>query len=723
LTTHSQPTSTHDAQASPAGETINLEDTVVIKEGNLFAVSDRDGRIPREGSHPLGLYYKDCRHLSVYELRVGGALPLLLVASDALGRKAVHELTNGALQLADGSSLPAQTLQVRIERTFPGPRAMCDLITVRSHHLADLRLPLELTLAADFAPMLEIRGVVGDGIRAAGEPRAEADRVLIEARGRDDVLRSTSITMTPQPESSLGGAFAFELDLPSGGAQTLELTFEVRDGEEPESLPSLPAESGSALAEHTRVRSDDELFDRVLRRSLLDLRLLRSDLEGQRYYAAGIPWYATLFGRDSLITAFETLSFAPEIAEETLRLLARRLGRSIDDERAEEPGKVIHELRGGEVAHLGETPLANYYGTVDATPLFLCLLCDHAEWAGDRSLFRELRPEVDAALAWMDDFGDLDGDGLLEYRCRSPRGLRNQGWKDSHDGVMDARGVPLEPPIALVEVQGYALRAKRLVARLLGLEGESERAREVLASASVLEEGLERFWLEDLGFYSMALDADKRPSPVLASNQGHLLWAGAVPPERAGRVRDALMGAAMFSGWGIRTLAQGERAYNPVGYHTGSIWPHDNALIAGGLRNYGFDEDFTTIFEALLEAASQFPNYRLPELFAGFSRSEYESPVPYPVACRPQAWAAGTIPYLMKSGFGLSAAGFDRRLEIVRPSLPRWVTQVEATGVRLAGAGIDLCFARADGEVKLAEARIDGDAEVVLEAAPDGGLT
>ena len=720
MTVHSQPARVHESEDGPLGELGNLEDTVVIKAGNLFAVTKRDGQIPAQGKHPLGLYYNDCRYLSVYELRIGGALPQLLVASDALGTQAVHELTNGALQLEGGLTLPAQTLQVRVERSFHGARGMRDLVTVRSHHLADLRLRLQLTLAADFAPMLEVRGVVGGGARPVSEPHVEDGQARIEGLGRDGVLRSSSITVSPEPHSFLDGTLNFELDLPSGTAQTVELGFLVRDGDEPDELPSPLADANGSLVEQTRVKSDDELFDRVLRRSLLDLRLLRSELEGQRYYAAGIPWYATLFGRDSLITAFETLSFAPEIAEETLRALARRLGRTVDDERQEEPGKVIHELRGGEVAHLGETPLANYYGTADATPLFLCLLCDHAEWAGDRSLFRELRPEVDAALAWMDDFGDLDGDGLLEYRCRSPRGLRNQGWKDSHDGVMHADGIPLEPPIALVEVQGYALRAKRLVARLLELEGETERAAEVLASTSVLEDGLERFWLEDLGYYAMALDGEKRPSRALASNQGHLLWAGAVPAERAGRVRDALMGDAMFSGWGIRTLAQGERAYNPVGYHTGSIWPHDNALIAGGLRNYGFDDDFTAIFEALLEAASQFPNYRLPELFAGFSRAEYESPVPYPVACRPQAWAAGTIPYLMKSGFGLNAAGFNRRLEVVRPALPRWVTRVEVMGVCLAGAGIDLRFERAKEQVRLADARIEGDVKVVTQGEQTG---
>lgn len=711
-------------EPSPLGELGNLEDTVVIKGGNLFVVSMRDGRIPTAGRHPLGLYYRDCRFLSAYELRIGGSIPLLLVASDALGIEAVHEMTNPDLMIHDGSVLAAQTLQIRLERRFAAPHAMRDLVTVRSHHRATLRLPLELRLAADFEPMLAIRGLV-PGRRRAPTPRADRGSIVIEATGRDGVLRSTTIAVSPEPTSSNEGVLTFELELAAGEAQTVELTYGVQDGEE-EGAPRSPivasedgadpyAPGGVWLAEHTRVSSDDELFDRVLRRSLLDLSLLRSEIEGRRYYAAGIPWYATVFGRDSLITAIQTLSFAPEIAEDTLRLLGGRLGATIDDERDEEPGKVIHELRVGEVARLAETPLVNYYGTVDATPLFLCLLAEHADWSGNLSLFEELRPEVDAALAWMDDFGDLDGDGLIEYNSRSPRGLRNQGWKDSHDGVIDAQGAPLQPPIALVEVQGYALRAKRAMARLFELSGEPARADELRAGAAVLEAGIERFWLEDLGYYAMALDADKRPSRALASNQGHLLWADAVPPERAPQVRDALMGHAMFTGWGIRTLAEGEPAYNPIGYHTGSVWPHDNALIAVGLRRYGFDEAFTRVFEGLLEAASRFSNYRLPELFAGFSGSDYESPVPYPVACRPQAWAAGAIPYLMQWGFGLTAEGLERRLRVSRPSLPRWVNRVEVPGIALAGASIDLRFERSSERVTLKDFRVEGDVEVEVE--------
>jgi glycogen debranching enzyme len=465
------------------------------------------------------------------------------------------------------------------------------------------------------------------------------------------------------------------------------------------------------------VRSDDELFNRILARSLQDLDLLRSELDGQSYFAAGIPWFATLFGRDSLIAAMETVSFLPGISEETLRLLGRRLGRELNDDRDEEPGKVLHELRVGELATLGETPFAHYHGSADATPLWLCLLADHADWSGRMDLFRELRPEVDAALGWIDRHGDLDGDGLVEYRRRSRHGLENQGWKDSWDGVPDASGRPLAPPVALVEVHGYVIRALRRTAGLFEADGDGARAERLRRRATQAEAALDRFWLAEPGGYAIGLDGDKHPGSCLTSNQGHLLWAGAAPAERAEAVRHLLMAEPMFSGWGVRTLAEGHAGFNPVGYHTGSVWPHDNAMIAGGLRRYGFDEDFLRIFEGMLEAASQFDDYRLPELFAGHARTPGESPVPYPVACRPQAWAAGAIPYLMTCGLGLQADGLGGRLHVVRPSLPSWLGWVEVAGLRVADASVDLRFERTGSGVQLADAHIDGRLDVVLETA------
>ena len=370
------------------------------------------------------------------------------------------------------------------------------------------------------------------------------------------------------------------------------------------------------------VECDDERFATVLRRAFADLRMLLSSLDGEPYFAAGIPWYATLFGRDSLITALQVLAFAPDVAAGTLRLLAARIGRQHDPEREEEPGKILHELRPGETG----TPLARYYGSVDATPLFLLAL----EATGDVALQAQLRPAAEAARAWIARRDPLTYTAGI---------LRHQGWKDSADAV------PVPHPVALIEPQAYAGR------------------------------DVEPFWLAQRGFYAMALGTD-----VLASNQGHVLWADrgrrlAAPRARA--IRDALMGPAMFSGWGVRTLAAGEPLYDPLSYHRGSVWPHDTALIAAGLRRHGFDADFLTLFDALVDAAAVAPGHRLPELFGGQPRAPGEPFVPHPVACRPQAWAAGAIPFLLAEGLGLSAAGRDDRAAV----LPSGVSELRLEGI------------------------------------------
>ncbi|HSD82040.1 MAG TPA: glycogen debranching N-terminal domain-containing protein, partial [Solirubrobacteraceae bacterium] len=654
---------------------------------------------------------------------LAGAVPRLLVSSAATGAEGVHELTNPDLTLADGRVVPLQTLQVRVDRRLADDCRLEERIHVHLYAREPLELELELALAADFRPMLAIRHIVD--VPPATVERHDVERgVRFLATTGDGVIRSTTVVADREPSSAADGVLRFALSLEPGGHEDIRVTYDLATGDPPAPRVEVagdrrPEREGVSawLAERARVHADDELFNRVLQRSLLDLRMLRSPLDGHEYYAAGVPWFATLFGRDSLITALEMLAFDPPIAERTLRLLADRLGRRVDPVHEEEPGKVLHEHRGGEVAALGLSPLTRYFGTVDATPLFLCLLAEHATWRGDLGLFHELRDAADAALGWIDEFGDHDGDGFLDYRASTPEGLRNQGWKDSDDGVVDGRGHPLEPPIALVEPQGYVIRAKRGIAALLERDGDRGRAARLRAEAAALERRLERFWVAERRFYGMALDGEGRLSSALASNQGHLLWAGAVSPERAGAVRDALMGDGMFSGWGIRTLGRDEPAFNPVGYHLGTVWPHDTAIAAAGLRHYGFDEDFTAVFEALLEAASHAEGYRLPELFAGFSRTEFETPVPYPVACHPQAWAAAAIPFLLTCGLGLRADGLERRLRVRRPSLPHWVNRVEVHNLHIAGARVGLLFERAatGGPVALTDATIDGDVEVVLE--------
>src|SRR5215207_5848617 len=689
---------------TPPGKLVNLAETIVLKEENVFVVCRRDGSLPVDTAHPLGVYSDDCRFLSGHELCVNGVRPRLLVASAAAGSESVHELTNPALPLPGGRLLPLQSIQLRLERRVVGPCELEETLLVHSYDREPLELELDLLLDTDFDPMLAIRGIVdrGRGGDVAVERLERGLRFAVLARDG----RHRAMTIAADRDCGPGErdrSLRFALALPPGGAETITLRYELHEGDEPAGAARGGRRSATRrtpeawLRERTIVVTDDELFNRVLRRSLLDMRMLHSRIDGDGYYAAGVPWYATLFGRDSLIAATQMLAFDPPMAAETLRVLAGRIGTRDDAVHDEEPGKVLHELRVGEIARLGLSPLARYYGTVDATPLFLCLLSEHADWSGDLSLFHELRPQVEAMLGWMDGPGDRDGDGLLEYCRRTPAGLRNQGWKDSDEGVLDEHGIPLEPPVALVEAQGYMLRAKRRVASLLALAGEEDRARELLADAGALRDRLERFWLPDRGYYSMGFGADGRPSEALASNQGHLLWATAISAERARLVRDAVMSPAMFSGWGIRTLASTESGYNPVGYHLGTVWPHDTAMIAVGLRKYGFDEDFTRVFEALLDAAANAEGYRLPELFAGFGRTEFETPVPYPVACQPQAWAAGAIPYLVTGGLGIVPDALERRLRVRRPSLPRWLNRVEVRGLRVGGSRVDLLFERTTG--------------------------
>jgi glycogen debranching enzyme len=701
----------------------DINEAVVIKDENVFLVAQRDASMPVDGFHPFGLYYNDCRFMSGWELEVLGHRPRLLVYEAGAGNCATHELTNRELPVEQDHTLPPQALQIRIERELVGGRTLEERITLRSFHAEPFAGDLILRMRSGFEPMMWLRGL-GEGYEpTAASAAPTANGVTVSATGRDGVERRLMTASRPAPKTVDGQSFSWHVELHRGHPKTIALRHVVADGErvrEPSAPPMRRRRSGRRDREipRTTVTTNSELFNRVMERSFADLQMLRSRLRRDTYFAAGIPWYATVFGRDTLITSIEMLAYDQRIAEQTLRLLARNLGQTVDAARDEEPGKVLHEIRVGELANLGLLPFARYYGSIDSTPLFLCLLAEHADWSGDLSLFHDLSHEVDAALEWIDRWGDRDGDGLLEYERRTPEGLENQGWKDSHDGIPNGQGQPLRAPIALAEVQGYVMRAKRRLARLFAMAGQPQRADRLREEAVEMRERTEQFWLERHGYYAMALDGAKRPSPALGSNQGHLLWSLAVPPERAAAARDALMGPELFSGWGIRTLAAGEASYNPVGYHTGSVWPHDSAMTAYGLRKYGYDEDFTRIFEGLLEAASHFPDNRLPELFAGFSREDYEIPVPYPVACHPQAWAAGSIPYLLRAGLGLIPDGLERRLRVVRPSLPEWLTHVEVKGLEVAGARIDLRFERAGERVTLADVQIDGEADVALEISP-----
>jgi N-terminal domain of (some) glycogen debranching enzymes len=652
----------------------DLSQALVGKAGDTYVVTGPDGGLPLGGGHPLGIFRDDARHLSAHELRVDGERPELVASGeDAGGTSWVR--------------LRAPGRELRLVRTvLPDGR-------VEERLRADGAAEVELTLGADFEPMLVLREMVPPlpPLDVGVAPRP--DGLELHARGRDGVRRATVVRASPPPRAVDGRV----LRLSAAAGDELRLVYALeQDGAGP--TPPPPAAAGAVT-----LRSDDADLDAVVERALADLATLRTVMDGQPYPAAGVPWYVALFGRDALITALQALPFLPDVAAGALRLLAARIGTRVDPDRDEEPGKIAHELRAGELANLG-VPFARYYGSVDATPLFLCALAEQARWSGSLALAEELRDAVDAALRWM-------GDRLLTYTA-TPGGLRHQGWKDSPDGVPDVDGRQPEDPVALVEPQGYGVLGRRAVAELAARAGDAARADALRRGADVAAAALERFWLEDRRCYAMALGGDGRATRSVGSNQGHLLWARAVPPARAAAIRDTLMAPSMFSGWGIRTLAADEPAYDPVAYHRGSVWPHDSAVIAAGLRAHGFDDAFLRVCDGLLDAAALLPDRRLPELFSGVPRRPGAAPEAYAAACRPQAWAAGTVPMLLLAALGIEADGLARRLVVRRPLLPGRATELELTGLRVGDARADVRFTAARGRTARAEVRVSGELRV-----------
>jgi len=446
-----------------------------------------------------------------------------------------------------------------------------------------------------------------------------------------------------------------------------------------------------------------------------DLHMLTTELPTGPYPYAGVPWFNTPFGRDGIITALESLWLRPQLARGVLAYLAASQATEVIPEQDAEPGKIVHEVRHGEMAALKEMPFGRYYGSVDATPLFVCLAGAYYERTGDRAWVESLWPNVEAALRWIDRFGDRDGDGFVEYHRQSADGLVHQGWKDSDDAVFHADGSPARGPIALCEVQGYVYAARRAGAALAAALGQTERARQLTGQADELRENFERaFWCEELSTYALALDGDKQPCRLRASNAGHCLFAGIASPQRAPRVARTLLSPASFSGWGVRTLAASERRYNPMSYHNGSVWPHDNALIAQGLARYGLAEQVLQIWTGLFEAAMYLDLHRMPELFCGFPQDPGEGPVPYPVACAPQAWSAASVFLLLQASLGLQINAPEARVCFTRPQLPASLGELRIHNLEVAGATVDLLLVRHEHDVGVNVLRREGDIQIFV---------
>jgi glycogen debranching enzyme len=562
---------------------------------------------------------------------------------------------------------------------------------------------VELAVGCDFADIFELRGWKRDARGQFFRPTVDDRSIRFAYRGRDGAMIRSAVCFREPPHNigPRGARWSFQL-MPG---VPVPLEWEVRCDKRPASPAAsihfdgrrerLTGVYDAWRTDCSRWTSDIEVFDASLSRAVDDLRSLYITAGGDRAISAGIPWYSTVFGRDSIITSIETLPLNPTIAVDTLRYLARRQGTRENSYTEEQPGRIMHELRRGELARSGEIPHIPYYGTIDATPLWLVLLHETWRWTGDFDLVHELLPNARRALEWIDRFGDLDGDGLVEYARTSARGLVNQGWKDSGDGVPFPDGRLPDPPVALIEVQGYVYDAKTRAAELFEHAGDAETASRLRDEAQRLRaQVIERYWLDDLGTFALALDGHKRPMPTVTSNAGHLLWSRLPDAAHAVRVGRTLLAQDMSCGWGIRTLSARHPVFNPMSYHNGSVWPHDNALIVMGLSHYGLAAHASPVVSATQDAAAVADLARLPELYCGISRDGAAAPVSYPVSCSPQAWASAALFLMLQGMLGIAPDAPRRVLHVRNPVLPAHLQELTITNLAVGRARVSLRFAR-----------------------------
>jgi glycogen debranching enzyme len=694
--------------------------TRVLKHGETFAVFDRFGDIKPIGKQEEGIYHEGTRFLSCLLLHLGSDRPLLL--SSVVRRDEpvlMVDLTNPAIQTEKGV-IPHGTIHL-FRSKFLWQGCCYEKLLLRNYGLRRVKLAFSFQFRADFADIFEVRGTRRARKGEFLKPTLDTDSVTLAYRGLDGVMRRTQIRFAPHPQKLTDSEAHFELMLQPKEEAVFFLTasFQTDDSE---SVPSsyeqaeffLNSSAKEARAQTCTIYTSNEQFNDWVNRSLSDLYLMVTDTPEGPYPYAGVPWFSTAFGRDGILTALECLWLQPEIARGVLTFLASTQATEIIPEQDAEPGKILHETRRGEMAALGEIPFRRYYGSIDATPLFIVLAGAYYERTGDRTLLENIWPNVERALQWIDTYGDVDGDGFVEYARRSPSGLVQQGWKDSQDSIFHADGTLAEGPIALCEVQGYVYAAKRAAADLALVLGRSEHAAALRAEAETLRQRFEQaFWCEELSTYALALDGKKRPCRVRTSNAGQCLLSGIVSPERARRVARILMSKESFSEWGIRTVAASEARYNPMSYHNGSVWPHDNALIAFGLARYRCNEAVARILTGMFDASIFVELHRMPELFCGFPRRPGEGPTLYPVACAPQAWAAAAVFLLLQSSLGLHIDGVKRRISFHYPMLPPFLKRVRLSNLRVGQAVVDLRLERHRTDVGVNVLRRQGDVEIV----------
>jgi glycogen debranching enzyme len=736
-------------------------DRSVLKENQMFLVTDPGGDIRSGNTDGQGLYWRDTRFLSIFELLINGAQPQLLSASGEHNFMTNLQFANPRLVDSKGRVVAPRTISIRRNRFLHN--GLHERLGFFNYNTHAVTFDVVLRLGSDFRDMFDVRGYLRrTEFGQILAPAATDGRLVLGYRGLDGAERETcvrfdreptSITFhTPEPiteeerelpgisgagdpriETRVDPAWAdvhFILEIPPDQYRVITTLVEPRIKDEAIQSPTsrglsldqeflLIRDSYTVWADScTSIGTDNEMLNAVMRRSASDLRLLSDQVPDGYLPSAGIPWFSVPFGRDSLITAMQALPLHPNIAYATLRFLAKYQGSQVDDFRDEEPGKILHEIRLGEVANLGKVPHTPYYGSIDSTPLFLITLSEYLRWTGDLGFARSMLPHIEAALGWIDNYADVDGDGLVEYRSRSDTGIRNQGWKDSRDAVSYRDGRPVEPPIALSEVQGYVYDARVRMAEIFDLLGMSVSAAAQRESAKRLQERyVERFWMKDENYFAMALGPRKEQIRAIGSNPAHNIWSGIVPDELRSTLVRRLMSEDLRCGWGIRTLSSHDPNFNPMSYHNGSVWPHDNSLIIAGLKRSHFDFEAAVLAGEVIDAAVRFPSYRLPEVYCGFARDRryFSMPAQYPVSCSPQAWAAASIFLIIQSIIGLEPDAPHSMVRL-RPHLPAGVSAVELRNLRVAGQSLDLEIHQTGERVDV-KVSPEGHLEVIVEDA------
>lgn len=696
---------TADNKFHISAEAVNTDDlNQVINHYNTFGVFDQTGNISPGGKNVRGIYHDGTRFLNRLVLAMEEKRPLLLSSAIKEDNEIISiDLTNPVLN----DRIPENTLH--ISRTqFIRNKAFYEEVKCMNYDERECQVTLSLTFGADFKDIFEIRGLDRKLKANATSCHAESDRIIFRYRGHDDLQRETSIVfVTEVAFYIISNSVHFKLHLQPKQQAIINYTVYFKTGNEKNAdidfqvaRESIEEEINKTRGLFANIYTSNSQFNHWINRSRADILSLLTQTEYGNYPYAGVPWYNTAFGRDGLITAMETLWLAPEVSKDVLIFLAQKQATQLIPSKDAEPGKILHEMRSGEMANTGEIPFKEYYGTIDATPLFVMLAGMYYERTADEATIKRLWPHIMAALDWIDKYGDVDGDGLVEYQHKAENGLTNQGWKDSFDSIMHEDGQLAPPPIALCEVQGYVYSAKHYAATLAKHFNEPLLSEKLFKEAASLKEQFnKRFWDEDLKCFVIALDGNKRPCRVVSSNAGHCLFTRIANEENARKLAGTLLDSDMFTGWGIRTLSNREHRYNPMSYHNGSVWPHDNALIAYGLSLYNYQDHALKIMQGMFDASLFIDLQRLPELFCGFERRRGEGPTSYPVACSPQAWSVAIVFMMLQTCFRININALTKVITFEKPILPPYLEHIFISNLRLGNSSCNLNLSRIQFDV------------------------